>query len=120
MNGQKEIVEMMEKNGFVTRSEAARIVGRADGGNIPKVMTKYGVRCVRIGEDENGIVRLMYKRDDLLKVPSPAKEDSQLSLIPGGDSNGGKIRHEINTMKSLLAEIETRIMKLEAFKSKFD
>ena len=120
MSGNKEIIEMMERNGFVRRGEAARLVGRSDGSNIPTILKKYGVRCVQVGNDEDGIVRLMYKKEDLSKVPKVHDDLIPSRSMPGGEANGGKLRHLINDMEVKIASLELRVGDLETFKAKFE
>ena len=113
MKNESEMIERMVGQGFVVAEEAARITGRNGGGNIHPLMMKCGVRCVRLGDEDNGRVRVLYYKNDLSKVPVISKDlPLEVKRLPGGNLNGGVLSHRIKML-------EERIESLEKFRQEF-
>lgn len=99
-----EVVEMMKQQGWVTRSEFCKLIGRADGGNIKGLAHENGVRSVMVHRNGNGEV-WMFRPEDASKVP-PIKP----TLLPVGITNS-----DGNLMEMIL-DLRARIEALESFK----
>jgi hypothetical protein len=100
----QEVVEMLKGQGWVTRAEFCKLVGRSDGGNIPGLAHANGVRAVMVCRNGKGEV-WMFRPEDASKIPpiEPA------APIPGGENNGGKLL-------GMISNLRMRVEALEAFK----
>jgi hypothetical protein len=108
MTGEMEIRDILRAQGFIDRKEAAALLGRVDGGSVPVMMQKLGVRSVSLGVDGHGD-RRMYLKSDVLRV-KPQVENSQ---PVGGESNGGRLHKRIR-------ELEARVEALEQWKQSWE
>lgn len=108
MKGHNDQVEQLRKIGYVTRDEAAQLTGRVSGGTNHELFVKSGVRFISIPMGENGKECRVYLREDLDKVPRNTAES-----IPGRESNGGKLMHEIK-------ELRERVEALESWKRAYE
>jgi hypothetical protein len=70
MSNRQQQIEAMKAAGYVLRQDAAKIVGRSTGGNLPALFARHGVASVTIQSDGTKPV-VMYLRSDLDKVPPP-------------------------------------------------
>lgn len=110
----KSTVDRLRELGFIRAVEAAPIVGRSPGGNIPELLKKHGVRYLSVPCGESGRLIDLFQKDDLPKVPKIEPESpAQLSLPVGGATNGGKLLARLVALEEALSSLSDRVLELE-------
>lgn len=121
-----ELRDHMQKIGYISRAEAAAILGISDGGNLARTLDAGGVRKVILPSTGSGKQFVVYAEADVRslaayrsKKPVPAMLHTSRP-VPGGTENGGRLSSRISQLSAYISQLEARVEQLEAFARQFE
>jgi len=113
MINEKETKEKYRKIGFITREEAAALVGIADCSSLKDRFIKKNVETITIQTSEGRPLTMFLKEDVELKIQRVKGIDSE-------DRNWGKMLHRICEVERRLTVLDNNISELINFKKSFE